>query len=235
MLMQAQRSAAGWPALPPALAGYRAPRAAQAAMIGRMRRPGLSGTTEQNIMSSVQIAGATVSTASALGAGWATAAIPIVGPVIAGVTIGLSMLFGRKGPKQKVATTKIVDAVEPELKKNVEGYLAGARNVSSQAQALANFDAGWQYVVEHCDIPEMGDPGKRCVSDRQRGGQWDWFSYYRDPIANDPGVQPDPTIVDSVLSVLGGGGGAAAGAAESGISLGALAIPAGLLALALLM
>lgn len=151
------------------------------------------GDTRQLVMAAPQIAGATLATAAALHASWATAIIPIVGPIIAGVTIALSLLFARKGPKQKVATTQIVDAVEPELARNRDAYLATPnRNRAMQAQALANFEAGWAYVVEHCDTPVMGEPGQRCVSDRTRGGRWDWWSYYYDPIANDtpPGDAP---------------------------------------------
>lgn len=161
------------------------------------------GASTQNVVMAVPaIAGATIGTASALGAGWATLAIPIIGPVVAGVTIGLSLLFARKGPKQKRATTEIVNAVEPLLQENLQGYLAGPRTQSSQAQALANFDAGWAYVVEQCQIPEMGNPGRACVTDRQPGGQWNWFAYYRDPIANDPNVTADPIIPDSVTDAL---------------------------------
>lgn len=138
-----------------------------------------------------------------------TAAIPVVGPIIAGVTIALQLLLSRKGPKQKVATTEIVNAVEPHLKENVQAYLAlPVHYASAQALALANFDAGWAYVVSHCNIPEMGNPGIACTADRQRGGQWDWFSYYRDPIASDPTVIADPTpdevAIAQVESMLGG-------------------------------
>ncbi len=164
------------------------------------------GSTQSIVLAAPQIAGAAIGGASAAGASWATAAIPIVGPIIAGVTVGLTLLFSRKGPKQKVATTQIVDAVEPLLRDNLNGYMAGPRTRSSQAQALANFDAGWQYVVEHCDIPEMGNPGKACVSDRSPGGQWDWFAYYRNPIANDPQVKDDVTAaLDDVSATLSSG------------------------------
>jgi len=164
-----------------------------------------SGSGEQATMMSVASAGAIISGFAASGATWATAAIPVVGPIIAGVTIALTMLFNRKGPKQKVATTKIVDAVEPHLKDNVAAYLAlPVHYASAQQQALANFDAGWQYVVEKCNIPEMGNPGIACTADRQKGGKWDWFSYYRDPIANDTKVVPDPTPDEQLAAQLGG-------------------------------
>jgi len=60
--------------------------------------------------------------------------------------------------------------VEPLLQENLRAYMAGPRTVSSQAQALENFKAGWAYVVEYCDTPVMGNPGQACVADRQRGG-----------------------------------------------------------------
>ena len=143
-----------------------------------------TGATGTAIVTTAMIAHGTISTASALYMTW----IPIIGPVIAGVTIGLSLLFARKGPRQKIATTKIVEAVIPLLQKNLEGYMEGPQTPESQAQALANFDAGWRFIVEHCDIPEMGDPGQRCVNERNRGGVYDMFRDLRDPIANDPAI-----------------------------------------------
>jgi len=135
--------------------------------------------------------------------------VPIIGAAVVGVTIALALIFGRKGPKQKVATTHIVDQVEPLLQQNLKGYLEGPRTVSSREQALANFDAGWQFVVEHCDIPVMGDPGKECVNDRKAGaceyreaGEcWNWFIGYRDPIANDV-PNPDPTMTEEISSTF---------------------------------
>lgn len=127
------------------------------------------------------------------------------GPIGAGVAAAISalqLLFSRKGPKQKTATTAIVNQVEPILKQNLAGYLAGPRTVSSQTVALGVFDAGFAYVVEYCDIPQMGAPGKACVSERSPGGKWDWYAYYRDPIANDPNVVPDPTGTEEIGSSL---------------------------------
>jgi hypothetical protein len=113
-------------------------------------------------------------------------------------------LFNRKGPKQKVATTEIVNKAEPLLQENLVGYMAGPRTQSSQAQAMENFKAGWQYVVDNCNVPVMGNPGQECVRDRQRGGEWDWFSYYYDPIANDTGVIADPPVGSTVTRAADG-------------------------------
>lgn len=171
-----------------------------------------SGSGQQVTMASLGTAGAALSAASSSGAFAAgttmAAAVPIIGAAIAGVMIGLTLLFNRKGPKQKVATTEVVNAVEPKLKENLDGYMAlPVHYQSAQTAALANFDAGWAYVVQSCNIPEMGEPGVRCTSDRQRGGQWDWFSYYRDPIANDPNVVPDPQVDSITGDIVGDNGG----------------------------
>ena len=147
------------------------------------------------IMSGVAMAthaGVVAGTSTATGFMASSLAVPVIGAVVAGVVLALTLLFNRKGPKQRVATTEIVNKVEPLLQENLAGYMAGPRTVSSQAQALENFKAGWAYVVEYCDTPAMGNPGQACVRDRQPGGQWDWRSYYYDPIANDMGVIPDP-------------------------------------------
>ena len=160
---------------------------------------GQSGS--QVVMSSTSIAGSAATGLISTGAIWATApvwAVPVIGAAVAAVTVALALIFSRKGPKQKVATTEIVNKVEPSLKANLAAYLAGPRTQSSQAQALENFRAGWAYVVEYCDTPAMGDPGKACVKDRSPGGQWDWWSYYYNPIANDTQVRPDSDVISTI-------------------------------------
>lgn len=155
----------------------------------------------------LQSSGAIISGLALGHVGWATAAIPIVGPVIAGVTIALSMLANRKGPQQKTYTTKVVNEVEPHLKNNLDGYLSGPRTRSSQIQALANFDAGWELVTKECGRPELGKPGRACIDDRSAGAcVWrdgagecfNWFAAYRDPIANDPAVQADAVGAETI-------------------------------------
>jgi len=136
-----------------------------------------------------------------------SAAIPIIGVAIAGVTLAIGLLMARKGPKQKRATTAIVNDIEPHLQANKDAYFAGARTVSARQQALNNFDAGWAYLIDQCGIEQMGEPGYRCIEDRMAAGQlqpshnglgpwtgngkWNWFAYYRDPIERDV-PNPDP-------------------------------------------
>lgn len=137
----------------------------------------------------VTTAGTIASGSAAVTAALGSMAVPIIGALVAGVIMALSLLFNRKGPKQKVATTEIVNKVEPLLQENLAGYMSGPRNTISQAQAIENYKAGWQYVVDNCDVPVMGIPGKWCVVDRSPGGKWPWKEYYLDPIVNDPHVK----------------------------------------------
>jgi len=82
--------------------------------------------------------------------------------------------------RRKVAATQIVDEAERHLIANLEAFEAGGL---SQQQALANFEQVWAQVLASCSDPSLGDPGRRCISERQAGGQWDWFARYRTPIA----------------------------------------------------
>ncbi len=141
----------------------------------------------------VQTAG-TVATIGAQSGWWlSAAAVPVIGAAVAGVTLGLQLLFNRKAPKQKRITTQIVNELEPHLKNNLDAYLSGPRTRASQAAALKNFDDAWAWLAsaEACGNQDLGNPGKACIADRSRGGKWDWFAYYRDPIANDPDVKED--------------------------------------------
>ena len=142
---------------------------------------GLEGTTE------IIASGASIGAPIALAAAGLTSAIPFVGPAIAGVTLLVGM-FTQRG-KQKTATTAIVNEAEPLLKQNLEAWNQSSKTLAEQKQALANFDAVWGQVVNTCKNPSYGEPGKWCINDRSRGGKWDWFSYYYDPIALDPNVQ----------------------------------------------
>jgi hypothetical protein len=126
----------------------------------------------------------------------------VVYAAITGVTTALNLILGRKRGAQKRAATAIVNDLEPLLQQNLEAYLASPRTTADQAAALANFDAAWQQLVssQYLGNPDLGEPGNRAIADRSRGGQWDWFSYYRDPIANDPAAGSTVTAVAQILT-----------------------------------
>lgn len=186
---------------------------------------GLYGLGESQTATTAVSAGgsaaATVAAAAApgvlAGTAWAWA-IPVIGPAIGLVTLGLLMWMRRKGPAQKVASSKIADELEPQLAQNLAAYLSGPRTRASQQIALSNFDQAWAYVQQACGNPQLGNPGKHCISDRKQGACvwkndgkggpagsgtvcWNWFVGYRDPIANDPQVHDTP-LSDQVLGFL---------------------------------
>lgn len=103
-----------------------------------------------------------------------------------------------------VEATQIVNEVEPYLKQSRDAFLTGPHTLSTQQAALALFDDTWQKVLTACGNPSLGAAGRRCISERQRGGSapWcptqtgcDWFALYRDPIAN-------TTVIDDTASAL---------------------------------
>lgn len=162
-------------------------------------------------------------------------AVPIIGAAIAGITLAIGLFLNRAGPKQKTATSNYVNEIEPLMRQNIAAWRASDKTASEQVQALANFDSLWAMVLKYCNQESMGDPGKNCVADRVSGGKWDWFSYYRDPIANDPEVVPDATVSsagsagEGALSTLGIPG------VIGGIPTGELLIPVALVAVIILM
>ena len=136
-------------------------------------------------------------TAQSVGASMIAAA-PLTGPAApfvaaAGAIMAFVANFTQGCGNTCIAATRIVNELEPYLKKNVADYLAipTPRPSSAQQAALAVFDQVWSTVVTQCSNGSLGDAGARCISDRQRGGKWDWFAYYRDPIASDGTVVDD--------------------------------------------
>lgn len=174
---------------------------------------GQGSIRERLVLNAPQLAGTGVGIAALLGSGAAKAAIPVVGPAIAGATIAIALWKARKGPYQKVATTQIVNEAEPVLQDNLKAYMEGPRTPDTQAWALANVDDVFGQIQALCGDPQMGKPGERCISERLvRGGSapWcptgtgcDWFILYRDPIANDANVRiPDAPAAGSVFDSL---------------------------------
>lgn len=119
-------------------------------------------------------------------------------------------LKARSGGR-RILSTELVDTLEPVLVLNLDLYLAGPHTASEQALRLGEFDEVWAFLVsqEACGTDDLGQAGRRCISDRERDGQFDWFKRYRDPIANDPDVVADGSPVagvpDFLASLVGGG------------------------------
>lgn len=155
---------------------------------------------------------------------------PPVGPVVAVAGLVAQMLavlgVGSGCGQTCVLSSRYADAAEKLLLQNLQTYFAQTgRNRAAQSAALGNFDAIWQDLYQACSNPALGDAGRRCITDRQAGacvwkqtaegyakapfpgvpqpGEcWNWFSGYRDPIANDPDVALLPSL-ESLTGIQG--------------------------------
>lgn len=162
----------------------------------------------------------------------ANAVVLVVGAL---VTIGGKIVafvgLGDGCGQNCILTTKWANDAEVLLRQNIDAYFSSpVRNETSRTVALGGFDAIWNQLAKACGQSSLGGAGIRCTGDRERGachfhqtGEspwpggpklgdcWNWFSAYRDPIANDVGVVPDSMIdtssvgaaVDSIFGTSG--------------------------------
>jgi hypothetical protein len=166
--------------------------------------------------------------ASAAAAGGGIAASIATAGILA-APIALQMWLNRKGPGQKRTTSMIAEEAQRLMEENLELYLAGHID---QATAMGNFDVAWQWLFENCSQLSMGEPGQRCVNERKRGGQWDYFARFFDPIRDTPpaaAVGPDGRAIasGSLASYLPSGG-AGGGLSTTTLVVAGVAIAAAL-------
>ena len=171
---------------------------------------------------------------------------PTTGPAApfvaaAAAIVGLLAKFGvGAGCGQScILSSNYANQAEAALSKNILAYFAipAPRPLTSQQTALALFDQVWADLEQQCSAPSLGDPGRRCISDRQSGactwkqtstsillgipgepqpGEcWNWFSGYRDPIANDTDVASDEAATQITTSMSSGTGGSSSTATSS--------------------
>jgi hypothetical protein len=128
----------------------------------------------------------------------------IAGPIglaVGGAITALQVWWSRSklAGQRRITATEVVNQVEPVLQQNLDGYFGiSNRSTALQSEALKYFDEMWDVVVDACGVDELGQAGRRCISDRERGGQFHWFERYRDPIANDTEVR-EATLIETVL------------------------------------
>lgn len=171
--------------------------------------------------------GASVASGAAIAAGLIpAAAVPFIGPAIAGIALGIQAIINSGCGQSCVITSNWANEAEDLLRQNIDAYfkLPSPRYASAQQVALANFDKVWNYLYQECSNPQLSTAGQNCINDRKAGackwkqsgespwpggptlGQcWNWFAAYRDPIANDP-VQPDPTPTSEVGAAVASAG-----------------------------
>lgn len=217
------------------------------------------GQTALSLGTPLASGGVAIGTAAMSTAGITTASL-----ITAGVTAGIGLVAAavalwltRKGPKQNVATTSIVNEAEPLLRQNLAAWNASAKTCADQQTALSSALQVWYAVCHACAQPSLGDPGHSCLDDRLPqgvefsyntfnivgNGMWDWFGWYVMPILTDPAVQgccpaqifydPNSTAPVPMPQCVQGGAGAESSSTIpllGGLSLSALLIPAALLA-----
>lgn len=160
-------------------------------------------------------------------------AVPIIGAALAGVALGVSALIKNSGCGQTcIQASEYADEAGKYMDQNLHSYFYNddgtpnkTRYKSSQTLALKNFDDLWSQLVKLCSDSSLGDAGKACISDRQRGAcKWkqnnsdsnipglpaigecyNSFNGGRDPIANDPDVQPDPSTTSATDTAASSG------------------------------
>jgi hypothetical protein len=114
-----------------------------------------------------------------------------------------------------VVATQDANKIGALLDQNQAAYMnAPVHYKSLQAAALNNINTLAAALQQACSDPSLGQAGQRCISERLvrracpstlndsniGGGQikfCDYWSFYYDPIANDPNVVPDPTPASS--------------------------------------
>jgi hypothetical protein len=165
---------------------------------------------------------------SSIAAGLLSAA-PFAGPAAPFLIVGaaaaeLLAAFGiGSGCGQTcILSTAYANKAEGVFRQNIDTYFSQpVRFYSAQQAALGVFNAIWNDLVQQCSNAQLGDAGKRCISDRESGSCkwkatadspwpggpkmgtcWNWWNAYRDPIANDAGVVPDPVPTSTSDSVL---------------------------------
>lgn len=110
-----------------------------------------------------------------------------IGLAIGGAITGLMLLFGRKGPKQKLAATDIVNAAATFFQTNDADFFAG--RISKQ-EALSRFEQVANEAFNQ--LAQLGDPGHRAIEERKPGGKYDWWKDHYDPIATAATATPNP-------------------------------------------
>jgi len=159
--------------------------------------------------------GGTMILAAAPFAGPAAPVVAIVGAVVTVAGKIIQFVGWGDGCGQNcVLASNWANQAEDLLKANINAYFSSpVRNESTRQAALGGFDAIWAQLANACGQKQLGGAGIRCTGDREKGackwkqtgvspwpggpakGEcWNWFSAYRDPIANDTGVVPDSLI-----------------------------------------
>ena len=159
----------------------------------------LGATTSQEIATGVQGAGAATAGLAASGLlttiGLTSAAIPFIGPIVAGVTLLVAALgIGNGCGATCTEATTIANNAENAFEQNLEAgqqtvAANGCLTAAEQTQLVQNYWTIYNNMVAGCQ-QIGGTGGTKCVSARQPGGQYDAQPSFLEPLMNMPVCAP---------------------------------------------
>lgn len=174
---------------------------------------GLGASTTGSILSAGGAAASATGAALASAGIISAAAVPFIGPAIAGVTLAIEAILNSGCGQTCVETSSWANQAEALLQQNIAQYFAtpAPRAQSLQSLAEQNYNSIWQQLVTNCSQADLGTAGQNCIADREEGAChytqtatvppypnspaygacWNWYNAYYLPIAEDPDVVPD--------------------------------------------
>ena len=168
-----------------------------AAMSGAATANMLGGSTGADIAGGIQAGLMAVAPFTGPAAPFVLMAAQMVAPI--------AKMFAGCGATCKEATT-IANNAEDAANKLLDQWNAVPVKYKSIQQAYLAAQADvWNYISGSCQ-KIGGQGGSQCIADRQRGGKFDFFAHYVDPVANETDIVPDPpsTATTSNTSLLSG-------------------------------
>lgn len=166
----------------------------------------------------------------------AALATAVGGPIAGGIVeaaAALANIVSLFGPNpNNTITTGWVNQIEADvMKPNLAAWQAlpaNQKTLANQQAALQVFTIAWNRIVQLCSNAQLGSAGTNCIADRQRGGKWDWWSYYYDPIAKDQvvaqNIANDNNLAPSTSSTggtqTGGGPSSTTGSSQTSLWIG---------------
>lgn len=168
-----------------------------AAITGASTAEMLGGSLKADIIGGAQAGLMTVAPFTGPAAPFVLTAASLIGPI--------ASMFKGCGVTCTQATT-IANNAEAAAESLLQRWNSEPVKYRSIQQAyLAAQQDVWNYISGSCQ-KIGGQGGQQCIADRQRGGKYDFFIHYVDPVANETDIVPDPVVpgVEGVLSSVTG-------------------------------
>lgn len=166
-----------------------------AAMAGAATANMLGGSVKADIVGGIQSGLMAAAPFTGPAAPFVLAAASLIGPIAAqfkgcGVTCTQATTIANNAEAAAESLLQKWNATPVKYKSIQQAYLAAQQDV-------------WNYISGSCS-KIGGQGGQQCIADRQRGGKFDFFIHYVDPVANETDIVPDPVTPGSFSSVFSG-------------------------------